>query len=193
MIFAVKPSAGSKKRQLGVTLLEMLISLAIIAILLTVVAPNIQTILAKNRITANINDMSAVIQYARFSAIDQNATTLVCPSANFETCSTNWNDAKIVFVDINNDGNRNVNTEPLLMTTQAVSSQQYFEGPAQVLVFDETGATNAISSFKLCPNSNDATLARSVNVNQQGRTRISIDGDNDGIHEDANGVNLVCS
>lgn len=192
MIFTNKCGTTSKKRQQGVTLLEMLIAMAIIAILLTVVSPNIQTILNKNRITADINEMSAIIQYARFSAIDQNAATTVCPSSNFATCSTNWNQPKIVFVDSNSNGDRDAN-EDLIRSTEATSAQQYFSGPATSLEFTDAGATNMLATFKLCPLSNDVSIARSVNVNQQGRTRISTDSDNDGIHEDANGTNLVCT
>lgn len=192
MIFTRKANVKSIHKQQGLTLLEMLIALAIVAILLSVVAPNIQVILNKNRITADINQMSALIQYARFSAIDQQQSAVVCPAADFATCSLNWSEAKIVFIDSNGNGDRD-SDEDLLISTEASSAQQYFEGPNTALIFDETGASNTIATFKLCPISNDVALARSVNVNQQGRTRISIDSNNDNIHEDIDGTNLVCS
>lgn len=184
-------------RQRGVTLLEMLIALAVAAIVLTVVAPNMQTIVAKNRITAEINQVSSIIQYARFNAIDENSPTLVCPSPDFEACSNNWNQAKIVFVDANNNGQRD-SSEPLLVSAEAISSSNYMKGPAAAIEFSESGATNvseAISdtvSIVLCDSAKTKNLTRALLINQQGRVRISIDSDGDDIHEDASGNALNC-
>ena len=52
-------------RQQGLTLLEMLVAVAILAIILTTVAPGIQNIVIKNRITSDLNNLSAVVQRAR--------------------------------------------------------------------------------------------------------------------------------
>ena len=136
MLFAVNISSCHKKRQQGLTLVEVLIALAIMAILFGVLAPNIHTILSKNRITAAINAMSSVVQYGRFSAIDQNGVAVVCPSHNFSTCSDNWNLPKIVFIDANTNNQRD-NNEPLLMTAEASSSQESFTGPDVPITFEE--------------------------------------------------------
>jgi type IV fimbrial biogenesis protein FimT len=192
VLFAVNISSYHKKRQQGLTLVEVLIALAIMAILFGVLAPNIHTILSKNRITAAINAMSSVVQYGRFSAIDQNGVAVVCPSHNFSTCSDNWNLPKIVFIDANTNNQRD-NNEPLLMTAEASSSQESFTGPDVPITFDESGATNMSVSIVLCSVDNPIELARAVNINQQGRTRISTDSNADDIHEDIDGNNLVCS
>jgi type IV fimbrial biogenesis protein FimT len=182
----------SKQSQKGMTLLEMLITLAIAAIVLTVVAPSVQTIISKNRTTSEINELSAVIQFARFTAIDETSTTVVCPAGNFATCSTNWNEPKIVFLDDNGNGSRD-SSEPLLLSTTGISSSNTMTGPNTPISFFDSGATNASVSIKICPNSNDAKLARSININGQGRVRVSIDSNNNDIYEDTNGDELSCS
>lgn len=192
MLFAVNSSSCHEKRQRGLTLVEILIALAIMAILFGVLAPNIHTILSKNRITAAINAMSSIVQYGRFSAIDQNGIAIVCPSNDFANCDDDWNLPKIVFIDANGNNKRD-NNEPLLMTAEASSSQENFKGPDVPIEFDESGATNMSVSIILCSVDNPIELARAVNINQQGRTRISTDSDADDIHEDINGNNLVCS
>ena len=179
-------------RQRGVTLLEMLIALAISAIVLTVVAPNIQSMIAKNRISAEINELSGIIQYARFSAIDESSLALVCPSNDFATCSTNWNQAKIVFIDANNNGNRDT-SEPLLMSTSAASNTNNFTGPVAPISFSETGESNTLITIKVCPSTNDEKMARGININRQGRVRISTDSNNNGVHEDIGGTELSCT
>lgn len=174
------------------TLLEMLIVLAIAAIVLTVVAPSVQTIIAKSKTTSEINELSGVIQFARFTAIDQTSTTLVCPAGNFATCSTNWNEPKIVFIDSNSNGSRDT-AEPLLMSSTGISSSNTMTGPEDPISFSDSGATNASASIKICPNDNNVKLARSININAQGRVRISVDSDKNDIYEDTNGDELSCT
>lgn len=185
-------------RQQGVTLLEMLVALAVAAIVLTVVAPNMQTIVAKNRITAEINHISAVIQFARFNAIDQKSATLICPTPDYADCSTNWNQAKMVFVDANSNGKRDT-SEPLLMTTEAIVGGNNMKGPGAAIEFSDSGASNvsnAISdtaSLVLCDKTKDEKLTRALLINQQGRVRVSFDSNDDDVHEDASGDALSCT
>lgn len=192
MKFGLSCATHALNRQQGVTLLEMLIALAVSAIALTVVAPNIQDIIAKNRITGEINELSSAIQFARYSAIDENGTALVCPANDFANCSTNWNQAKIVFIDANGNGDRDT-SEPLLMSTSASSGNNDFTGPSGSISFSDTGASNMITTITICPSNNDVKMARGVNVNMQGRVRVTQDSNSDGVHEDATGTDLTCS
>nr|WP_136250154.1 GspH/FimT family pseudopilin [Ningiella ruwaisensis] len=181
----------SKKCQQGVTLLEMLITLAIAAILLTVVAPNVQSILTKNKITSEINELSGLFQFARFTAIDEQALTVVCPSSNFDSCTTNWNDPKMVFIDDNNNGARDAGEE-LLLVSQSISSTNTMTASEDIVQFLDSGGALTAANIKLCPNSKDAKFARALEITAQGRTRLSTDPENDGIHNDSSG-NLSCS
>lgn len=58
-------------RQTGLTLIELMIGVAISAILLTVGAPAIQSVLQQNQVTAAVNDVSNAARIARFTAVDQ--------------------------------------------------------------------------------------------------------------------------
>lgn len=178
--------------QQGVTLLEILIALAVIAIVLTVISPNVQTIVTKSKTSSTINELSSVIQHARFIAVDQNITTRVCPTNNFSSCTTNWNHAKMVFIDANGNGSRDT-SEPLITTAQKVSTSATMTGPNSALSFQDSGAVSMSTSIKICPNNNDVNMARSININAQGRVRVSIDSNNDGMFEDTDGNNLTCS
>jgi type IV fimbrial biogenesis protein FimT len=178
-------------KQKGVTLLEMLISLAIMAIAITAVAPSIQSILIKNRIVSEINELSAVIQFARNHAIDQQITTVVCPSADFLICDTNWDNPKILFVDSDNNGNRNADEE-LLATTGAIADNNNLSGPANSLFFSPTGEAAANSNLLLCYSGKQAEYARQLSITLQGRVKMSSDSNRDGTHEDITGTALSC-
>lgn len=177
--------------QKGVTLLEMMITLAILAIVLTVVAPSMQSFLIKNRITGEINEVSGVIQYARHLAIDEQTPVVVCPSDDFSLCGTNWNNPKIVFIDTDADGDRNL-TEELLVTTTRVSDSTNMAGPTANIQFQDTGASLQAFTIKICPNNNVVTFARAISVSLQGRVKVSTDTDNDNVHETMDGTVLTC-
>lgn len=178
--------------QKGVTLIELMISLAVIAILITAVSPSIQSILIKNRIVGEINEVSAVIQFARNNAIDEQMTTSMCPSADYSMCTTNWADPKIVFFDADNDGNRGANEE-LLAATAATSKNNTLSSTTDTLIFAPSGQANQNSSILFCFKGKQAEYARALTVTLQGRVKASNDSNRDGVHEDSNGVALSCS
>ena len=179
------------KRQKGVTLIEMMIVISIIAIVLLFVAPSMQSIVIKNRIVSEINDASALIQYARHTAIDEQALTVVCPSSDYSICGNDWNAPKIVFIDEDANNVRG-NDETLLVSMEASSETNIATATNNVISFEENGAAINLVEFKICHKDGDATYARSLSVNLQGRVKMSTDSDNNGINEDGSGTELSC-
>lgn len=169
-----------------------MVSVSVVAVLATSVAPSIQETLIKNNITAQMNELSGVMQYARSHAIDQQIDTVVCPSDNFATCSTNWQQGKIVFVDSNGDGTRNDNEE-LLVAKSAVSHPSVVTGPANSLRFLANGTASTPANIIFCSTSGNATQARALLISLQGRVKTSTDDDKNGIHQDLSGSALSCS
>lgn len=71
----------------GFTLIELMVTLVILVISLTIAVPAFQSMLQKNRITGAVNALVADLQLARQEAIKRNQTiTLVVQGAG----STNW-------------------------------------------------------------------------------------------------------
>ena len=71
----------------GLSLIELMITVAIMALLITVGAPAMQSVLQQNRVIAAVNDISGAVRMARFTAIDQEQTTLLCPTSDYKNCS----------------------------------------------------------------------------------------------------------
>lgn len=179
------------KQQRGVTLVELMVTVSIVAIILAFVGPSIQSILIKNRIVAEINETSSLIQYARHHAIDEQAQVVVCPSKNFSVCTTDWNDPKIVFIDDNDNATRDV-SEELLVTIGATSVASLMTNTTDIIKFTETGEANLTTEILLCHKDGKAQYARSLSVTLQGRVKMSTDSDKDGINENTAGVDLSC-
>lgn len=67
----------------GFTMVELMIGLALAAILLTLAVPNFITITQNSDISASANDFVAHINRARMEAISRNEPVILCRSANF--------------------------------------------------------------------------------------------------------------
>lgn len=79
-------------RPLGFSLLELMITVAVLAILVTLATPAFTSIINSNRLTAGSNALLATMQYARSEAVRRNARVSVCPTGDGSTCeaSGNW-------------------------------------------------------------------------------------------------------
>lgn len=179
------------RAQQGVSLIELMIGLAISGILITSVGPMVRDILIQNRIIGQINEISAVVQTARHIAINEQATTIVCPTTNFTSCSVDWNNPKMVFLDLDGNGQRSADEE--IQAASGVIIDGYdLSGPIGSISFQGNGAVASPSTLLLCHESNDAKFARALTISLQGRVKMSQDTNNDSIHEDNSGSALVC-
>lgn len=84
----------STTRSSGVTLLELLVTLTLAAIVATVAIPAFTSLVQNLRMTSLANTTLGSLQSARSEAIRQNAHVSLCPSANGETCdeTASYND-----------------------------------------------------------------------------------------------------
>ena len=179
------------KTHYGLTLLEMLVAVAVLAIVLTTVAPNVQSILIKNRITSDLNNLSAVTQRARFTAVDEQTNVVLCPTENYASCVNSWQNAKMVFIDSNGNGSRDGN-ENLVVASDPLNSANIIYGVTGSLVFNEQGGIDTSATITLCPKDNDVKYASALLLSLYGRVSVAVDSNNNGTKEDLAGNELTC-
>ena len=71
----------------GFTLVELAITLAVLAIIVTLAVPAFTSLINGNRLTAQANELVADLQSARMEAVKRNRPVTVCPSTDNATCS----------------------------------------------------------------------------------------------------------
>ena len=89
------------QKQYGFTVIEMMITLAIIGILVAAAGPGYQDFVANSRMNAQSSEFLTGMQYARSEAIKRNATVSICKSSNGSSCAASgtWSQGWIIFVD----------------------------------------------------------------------------------------------
>nr|WP_051464538.1 GspH/FimT family pseudopilin [Pseudoxanthomonas suwonensis] len=81
------PGAG------GFTLVELMVTLGVLAILVSMATPSFTSVINSNRLSSQANELVADIQLARSEALRRNRTVRLCRSDNGSACATgtgNW-------------------------------------------------------------------------------------------------------
>ncbi len=184
------------RRMYGFTLIESLIVLGIISILASFMAPSFADLIQRSRATTVHNWIVTSIMVARQTAVTYNVMTTLCPSSTGISCSGQWHDGSIVFIDRNR--NARVDDEDTII--------KWFQYPLdggtikwrsfrnrKYLQITSMGYTNFQNgNFVYCPANQDPRFRRQIVINMIGRARSVHDTDNDGIVEDRRGRYLRC-
>ncbi len=92
------------KGQRGFTLGEVLATVAVVGVSLSLVVPSLDSLTRSNQRASAINELVATLHVARSEAITRNAPVVVCPSQDGQTCArVAWETGWIRFVDSNGD------------------------------------------------------------------------------------------
>lgn len=179
-----------RQPKLGFTLLELMVTVAVAAVLVTVATPNLSVWILNNRIVAQINEFSRDINLARSEAVKLGSPVTICNSNDQLSCAGNWTGGRIVFADTDNDGVRDAG-EPLVVIHEALAGGNTLAGSNRI-TFDANGFSNGFAgAWTLCDDRGTAH-ARAVIISNNGQLRLAEDSNSDGIVEDNNGSNVTC-
>lgn len=181
----------------GYTLVELLITLAVVTVLLGLGLPSFQHLLATERGAAAMNQMLGAVSLARSQAVLQRHTVTLCPGDATGCLGRHqWHRGALVFVDRDGDarldpGDTLVRAFPGLTPGERIYWRAFRN--RSYLQFHRLGYTRwQNGNFLYCPPDNDARRARMVILNAAGRLRSARDSDGNGIVENASGRDVVC-
>ncbi len=153
------------QRSNGFTLMELMIVIAIVAILVGIAFPNFQTMMQNGRITSALNSQLGFLQLARSEAVKRRANITVCGSNDQATCTSNWEEGVVMLQGAN-----------VLKVLPPAATGVEIRGAGNSLTYrpDGTLFPFALASLSVCddrrePSPNLSPSSRSINITPIGQ------------------------
>jgi type IV fimbrial biogenesis protein FimT len=154
-------------RQRGFTLLELIVTMSIAAILLAIGIPSFRYVTTADRISGEVNSLLGDMQYARAEAIKEGQTITICAAATDDTsCSgaDTWEAGWLVY---SGNGTQPAASADILMVRGAFDGGDTFrpaDGSTSAVQFNREGFAPNLAAdpetFELHDPSDDATYTR---------------------------------
>ena len=160
-----RPYAGASG-QLGFTLVELMVTLVVLAVLLGIAVPSFTDVTLGSKLRAQANDLAAGAALARSEAVKRNQPVTLCASADGATCAASggWQQGWIV---------RN-SSGTIIATHPAAPSGFLITASAHSIAFQPTGTASVSTVLKVCRSSPTVgSQERLVSISLTGRTSVS--------------------
>ena len=158
------------KKIQGFTLIELMITLAIAAILASLAAPSFRDIIQNNRMTTQYNDLLASLSLARSEAIKRGENVIALSNNG-----TSWEDGWTIFIDADSDGTVDAGEE--LRVNAKLSGNNTLRFARDRVTYASSGLGSGLitGTFTLC---DDRPVAKGLVVSTTGRIRQALPAEN---------------
>lgn len=166
-----------RNKSLGVTLIELIVTISIAGILLSIAIPSFSSVINSIRLTTYANEWVATLNLARSEAVKRGRQVSIRRKGN---TNQNWDLGWDVFTDVNGDGALDA-VDTLLKTYPALTNGFTLRtGTTNYQIFAAYLPSGLIlnpnlitDTFKLCDYSANTTTSRAIEINAMGRPRTS--------------------
>lgn len=167
----------SHTRPRGFTLIEVLVTMTIAAILGTTAVPAFHSMLQRNKIASEINTFVTHLNYARSEAIMQSTRVVMCRSRDGKTCqrTNGWHEGWITFADKN--ANRERDDDEVVLRVVADYKDNgvlITSGRRRRVVFQTTGFTPGTNATYTFCDPDYPEFAKAIILSNSGRARLSL-------------------
>ncbi len=158
----------------GMTLVELLISLAVLAISTGIAVSSFLTVRHNTLIRKQINELSHAFFLARQVALDAGTEMAICPSHDGADCDyeAGWHDGWIVFANLDGDDPARVDTGETVFSSGAAAPSLSVTANRQHFVQRPFGRRSTNGTFTVC-DPRGAARPRALIVSYTGKPRTA--------------------
>ena len=166
------------EKQQGFTLIELIVVLALIAIIVTLSTP-VSNLFTQNRVTSQVHEFVTSLNMARSAAVAHGNPASLCvsdgnsPPACSNDPNANWENGWLVFTDANSNCLID-DTDEMLRQHEALSEGFTLRfATNKCITYTANGITpNTNGTLKLCDPSKKPSYKRGINIAISGRAQI---------------------
>lgn len=169
------------RRSRGLTLIELMITLVILVITVSVVSPAMQQLIHGNRLRVETDRLLLAINLARSEAINRNSPVSLCPSAMADSgepvCSGAYTDGWIVFTNPDGDPVVDAPAEEVIRAFEpvprgySVTNAAGTRAAGELITYRPDGSSRRSLTLLLCPPPGAQLAPWGVVLNNVGRPR----------------------
>ena len=165
-----------RQRIQGVTLYELLMTLALVGIVAATGLPAFERTLAKNRQTIEINALFHALHLARKESIMRRKVVSLCPSLDGEQCtaSTDWSGGWIMFENRDRDSPPRVDAGEFVLQAHSASGQVQIDANRRGFTLRATFLRATNGTFVVCDR-RDRIPPKGLIVSYTGRPRVAFE------------------
>lgn len=165
------PMQLAKRRECGLTLIELIVTLAVLTIMLTWAVPGYQQFTARNQVAVEVMRLKTALALARNTAITRRSTITVCPSPDGVKCTNGDWTAPLVVVDGDASGGSLAGDEILRQLGESSVVSVTYRADNRPVRYKQMGrSTGHNGTFDIC---GQYDTGAQVIVSNFGRTRTT--------------------
>ena len=165
--------------QLGLTLVELMITLAVIAVALAVTVPSLARLQANFQLRSGAHRLVAAINLARTEALERRQWVSLCPSLAGGDCSGDFSRGWLLFRDGDRDRAFDPENEELILRAQGlprgytVTDRNGSNPVVESIAYSPDGSARSNQTLLLCAPAAPRVEPYAIVLNRVGRVRLA--------------------
>ncbi len=165
-------------RAAGFTIIELMITILVAAIMVALAAPGMKELMERNRVQTAADTLFTSLMLARSESLKRNQPVVMCKTTDQANCSTAvgvyWEQGWLVYADTDGDGS--IDSDEILRVVEPMRNGDTVRATgsfADSLTYRTDGSASGTGTFVLCNADGDTSFGREVDVSVTGRPRLN--------------------